>query len=61
MNFKLELSLDTVNMVLTALGKLPYEAAAPHIDAIRQQAQPQFEAAQAAAKAEEEPVAGLSD
>lgn len=61
MNFKLELSLDTVNMVLTALGKLPYEVAAQHIDAIRQQAQPQFEAAQAAAKAEEESAAGLSD
>lgn len=61
MHFKLELSLDTVNMVLTALGKLPYEAAAPHIDTIRQQAQPQFEAAQAAVKAEEEPAAGLTD
>lgn len=52
MNFKLELSLDTVNACLTALGKLPYEFAAQHINTIQQQAGPQFEAAQAAAQAE---------
>jgi hypothetical protein len=52
MQIKLDLHLDTVNAVLTALGKLPYEYAAQHINVIQQQAAPQFEAAQAAAQAE---------
>jgi len=52
MQIKLDLHLDTVNAALTALGKLPYEYAAQHINIIQQQAGPQFEAAQAAAQAE---------
>jgi hypothetical protein len=61
MQIKLDLHLDTVNACLTALGKLPYEFAAPHINILQQQAGPQFEAAQAAAKAEAQESAGLSD
>lgn len=63
MQIKLDLHLETVNACLTALGKLPYEFAAQHINVIQQQAAPQFEAAQVAAKAEqaEQPAAGLSD
>ena len=52
MQIKLDLHLDTVNAALTALGKLSYEYAAPHINVIQQQAAPQFEAAKAAAEAE---------
>lgn len=60
MQIKLDLHIDTVNTIMGALGKLPYDMSAQHIDIIRQQAGPQVEAAQAAAKAEQEP-AGLSD
>lgn len=52
MQIKLDLHLETVNAALTALGKLPYEFAAQHINVIQQQAAPQVEAAQAAAKQE---------
>jgi hypothetical protein len=63
MQIKLDLHLETVNACLAALGKLPYEFAAQHINVIQQQAGPQFEAAQAAAKAEAEAQesVGLSD
>lgn len=62
MQIKLDLHIETVNACLTALSKLPYEVAAQHISVIQQQAAPQFEAAQAAAKAEQaEQSAGLSD
>jgi hypothetical protein len=61
MQIKLDLHLETVNACLTALGKLPYEFAAQHINVIQQQAGPQFEAAQAAANAEAQEPAGLSD
>lgn len=49
MQIKLDLHLDVVNAVLTALAKLPYEQSAPVINIIQQQAGPQVEAAQAAA------------
>ena len=52
MQIKLDLSLDTVNACLTALGKLPYEFAAQHINTIQQQAVPQFDATQAKDSAE---------
>jgi hypothetical protein len=64
MQIKLDLHIETVNAALTGLGKLPYEFAAQHINAIQQQAVPQFEAAQkeAANKTEEDiPAVGLSD
>jgi hypothetical protein len=61
MQIKLDLHLETVNACLTALGKLPYEFAAQHINVIQQQAGPQFEAAQAAANTEAQEPAGLSD
>jgi len=44
MELKLNLSLEQINIILAALGKIPYEAAAPVVDAIRQQAQPQLQA-----------------
>ena len=53
MQIKLDLHIETVNAALTGLGKLPYEFAAQHINAIQQQAVPQFEAAQKEAKAKE--------
>ena len=64
MQIKLDLHIETVNAALTGLGKLPYEFAAQHINAIQQQAVPQFEAAQqeAANKTVEDiPAVGLSD
>jgi hypothetical protein len=50
----LNLHIDTVNAALTGLGELPYKAVAPHINEIQRQAIPQFEAAQAAAQAEQQ-------
>ena len=65
MQIKLDLHIETVNAALTGLGKLPYEFAAQHINAIQQQAVPQFEAAQQEAKAnkteEDIPSVGLTD
>ena len=52
MNITLNLHIDTVNMMLTGMGELPYKAAAPHINEIQRQAIPQVEAARA--KKEEE-------
>jgi len=48
----LNLHIDTVNMMLTGMGELPYKAAAPHINEIQRQAIPQVEAAQAAQAAQ---------
>jgi hypothetical protein len=47
MQIKLDLHIDSVNAILTGLGKLPYEFSAQHINVIQQQAGPQVEAAQA--------------
>lgn len=43
MNLKFELNLDETNIILAALGKMPYEASAPVVDKLRQQAQPQLQ------------------
>jgi hypothetical protein len=48
---KFELTLDEANMVLSALGKAPFEAVAGLITKLQQQAQPQLPALEAAAKA----------
>jgi len=48
---KFELTLDEANMVLSALGKAPFEAVASLINKLQQQAQPQLPALEAAAKA----------
>jgi hypothetical protein len=40
---KLELSLEEVNGILSALGKAPYEFAQPIVDKIKQQAIPQVQ------------------
>jgi hypothetical protein len=50
MNIKLDLHIETVNACLAGLGKLPYEAVAQHINIIHQQATPQVQAAEQAAK-----------
>lgn len=42
---KLELNLEEVNGILSALGKAPYEFAQPIVDKIKQQAIPQVQAA----------------
>ena len=44
MELKLNLSLEQINIILAGLGKIPYEAAAPVVDSIRGQAQPQLQA-----------------
>ena len=48
---KFELTLDEANMVLSALGKAPFEAVAGLINKLQQQAQPQLPALEAATKA----------
>lgn len=45
---KFELSINDANLVLGALGKMPYEAVAELVANLRTQAQPQLEAAEAA-------------
>ena len=40
---KLELSLEEVNGILSALGKAPYEFAQPIVDKIKEQAIPQVQ------------------
>ena len=57
---KFELTLDEANLVLAALGKAPFEQVAGLINKMRDQAQPQLpalQAAQEAAQAEEAPAA----
>jgi hypothetical protein len=46
MNIKLELTIEQVNIVLAGLGKLPYEAVAPVVQAIHQQGASQAQAQQ---------------
>ena len=46
MNLTFNLTLDQTNVILAALGKQPFETVAPVIDTIRQQAQPQLNAAE---------------
>ena len=46
MLFRSNLTLEETNTILAALGKAPYEAVAPVIDKIRQQAAPQLAAQQ---------------
>ena len=43
MNLTFTLSFDETNIILAALGKIPYEAAAPVVDKLRQQAAPQLQ------------------
>lgn len=46
MNLTFNLTLDQTNVILAALGKQSFETVAPVIDSIRQQAQPQLQAAE---------------
>jgi hypothetical protein len=52
----LSLPLETVNAVIVALSKFPYEQAQPHIDLIRGQAGPQAKAQAEAAALEQQPT-----
>jgi len=49
---KFEFTIEEINTILAALGRLPYEQVFQLVETIRQQAAPQVMAAQAA-KAEE--------
>jgi hypothetical protein len=51
------LSLDQANLVMAALGKLPYEASASVIALLQQQADPQVKEAQANHSRALEPIA----
>lgn len=53
MNLNFVFTLDQTNIILAALGKQSFETVAPIIDTIRQQAQPQLNAAEGV----EEPTA----
>lgn len=45
MTIRLELSIEEVNQILTALGQLPYAQVATLIEKMRNQAKPQLEPA----------------
>lgn len=51
---KFELTLDEANMILAALGKAPFEQVAGLIGKLREQAQPQLPALEAAHRAAQE-------
>ena len=48
---KFELTLDEANLILAALGKAPFEQVAGLIGKLREQAQPQLPALEAAQRA----------
>lgn len=50
-NINLNLTLAEVNVILTSLGKQPYESVASTLHKVRAQAIPQLQAAQAEAEA----------
>jgi hypothetical protein len=54
MNFSITLTLDQLNLVLSALAKFPFEAVTDTIAVIRQQGTEQLQAAEAV-KASENP------
>lgn len=51
---KFELALDEANLILAALSKAPFEQVAGLIGKLREQAQPQLPALEAAQKAAQE-------
>lgn len=54
--FSIQLTLDQVNVILSTMGKLPYESIAPLMNSIQNQANgqmQQFQAAMAAAQQEQ--------
>lgn len=48
--FNIQMTLDQVNVVLTSLGKLPYESIAPLMNSIQHQASIQMQQYQAQAE-----------
>jgi hypothetical protein len=53
MQIKLDLHINDVNIIMGALGKVPYETVFKLVETIQQQATPQVQAAQQEAKAKE--------
>jgi hypothetical protein len=53
MQIKLDLHINDVNIIMGALGKVPYDAVFKLVETIQQQAAPQVQAAQQEAKAKE--------
>jgi hypothetical protein len=53
MQIKLDLHVDDVNIIMGALGKVPYDMVFKLVNTIQQQAAPQVQAAQQEAKAKE--------
>lgn len=46
--FNIQLNLDQINVILSTMGKLPYETIAPLMNSIQQQANGQLQQLQAA-------------
>lgn len=62
--FNIQLNLDQVNVILSTMGKLPYESIAPLMNSIQNQAagqMQQFQAAMAAAQQAEAQSVNDSD
>ena len=55
MQIKLDLHINDVNIIMGALGKVPYETVFKLVETIQQQATPQVK------QDVEEPAAGLTD
>ena len=49
---KFEFTIEQINTIMSALGRMPYEQVFQLVETIRQQAAPQFMAAQAAQETE---------
>ena len=54
MKLNIELTVDEANVILTSLGKMPYDQVMMLISKIRGQAQEQIDKAEAVAKANKE-------
>ena len=52
--FGIQLTLDQVNVILSTMGKLPYESIAPLMNSIQNQANAQMQQFQAAMAAQQE-------
>lgn len=58
--FSIQLTLDQVNVILSTMGKLPYESIAPLMNSIQNQANGQMQQFQAAMAAQQEQAEGQS-
>lgn len=53
----IQLNIDQINVILSTMGKLPYETIAPLMNSIQSQANAQLQEMQAAQQAAQQPVA----